>query len=271
MGTPENQSARLITIYDPIVAVLVESGRNLWILGDARGGLERTIRGLALAREIGHPDSLSFALVFRAWMHGYREEWEASLGSSSEGLAFSAEHGLAQTGPWNKCVHGWALAHTGRAADGLVELQAGIEESRRIMGQVAMSQFHAMLAQVLITRGEHAHALDELQRELTATETSRDRYLNAELNRLAAVCHLTLGEPERAEAALNQAIEVARAQGARTFELRAATALGRLWFDRGEKQKAGALVQRVLDVLGDAEETVDVQRARACLIEWTRT
>ena len=271
MGTPANQHVRLITIFDPIVAVLVESARNLWMLGDTRGCVERTNRALALAREIGHPDSLSFALVFHGWMYGYREDWETSLASSSEGLVLSAEHGLAQTGAWNQCVRGWALAHAGRAADGLVELQAGIEDSKRIWGRVAMSQFHAMLAEVLIIRGDPSYALDELQRELMLTETSHDRYLNAELHRLAATCHLALGEPESAEAALNEAIALARAQGALTFELRAATALGRLWFDRAEQEKACALVQRVLDALDAAEETVDVRRARACLIEWTRT
>src|SRR5262245_12282602 len=204
-------------------------------------------------------------------MHGYREEWEACLESTAEGLALSAKHDLAQTGAWHRVVHGWALAHTGRAADGLVELQAGIEDSVRLWGQVAMPQFHAMLANVRIIRGEAAHALDEAQQGLTLTDSSHDSHFNAELYRLAGTCHLALGEPESAEADLNQAIEIARAQGALTFELRAATALGRIWFDRGEKERASALLQGVLDALGDAEETVDVRRARASLIEWTRT
>ena len=271
MDTPANQQVRLITIFDPVVGVLAESGRNLWMLGDTRGCMERINRGVRLAREIGHPDSLSFALVFCGWMHGYREEWEACLASTSEGLALSAKHGLAQTGAWQRCVHGWALAHTGKAADGLVELQAGIEDSVRLWGQVAMPQFHAMLANVRIIRGEAAHALDETQQGLTLTETSHDSHFNAELHRLAGICHLALGESESAEAALNQAIETARAQGALTFELRAATALGRVWVDRGERESAIALLQGVLDALGEVEETVDVHRARACLIEWTRT
>jgi predicted ATPase len=119
-------------------------------------------------------------------------------------------------------------------------------------------------------RGDHARALDEIQRILTVNETSRDRYFNAELHRLAAECHLALGEPQAAEAALQQAIETARAQGAKTFELRATTALGRLWADRNEKDRAHALLQSVCDILRDAEETVDVRRARACLAEWIR-
>jgi hypothetical protein len=267
MDTRANRQTRLITIFDPVVGVLAESGRNLWMLGDTRGCLERINRGVRLAREIGHPDSLSFALVFWGWMHGYREDWETCLESTSEGLAWSAEHGLAQTGAWHRCVHGWTLAHTGAAADGLVELQAGIEDSMRLWGQVAMPQFHAMLAEVRIIRGEPAHALDETQQGLALADTSHDRHFNAELHRLAGACHLVLGQPESAEAALNQAIETARAQGARTFELRAATALAPIWFERGEgeKERARALVQGVLDALGDAEETVDVRRARALL------
>jgi hypothetical protein len=57
-------------------------------------------------------------------------------------------------------------------------------------------------------------------------------------------------------------------QGARTFELRAATALGRLWADRNEKGRAHARLLPVLETLRDAEETVDVRRARACMTEW---
>jgi predicted ATPase len=236
---------------------------------DTRGCLERTWRAIELAREIQHPDSLSFALLFHGWMHGYREAWETCLRSTSEAIALSSEHGLVQTMAWNHGVHGWALAHTGKTADGLVELQSAIEDSIRIMGQLAMPHFLAMLAEVLILRGDHARALDEIQRILTVNETSRDRYFNAELHRLAAACHLAGGELEAAEAALQQAIETARAQGARTFELRATTALGRLWADRNEKGRARALLQSVCEALRDAEETVDVRRARACLMDWS--
>ncbi len=267
MGTPSNQAARLTTLFDPVVATLVESSRNLWMMGDSRGCQDRTSRAIALAREIRHPDSLSFALLFHGWMHGYREDWETCLRSSAEAIAFGSEHGLVQTMAWNHCVHGWALAHTGKTADGLVELQGAIEDSVRIMGQVAMPQFLAMLAEVLILRGDHARALDEIQRILTVNETSHDRYFNAELHRLAAECHLALGEPETAEAALEQAIETACAQGAKTFELRATTALGLLWIGRNETARAHALLQSVCEGLRDAEETADVRRARACLAE----
>lgn len=85
---------------------------------------------------------------------------------------------------------------------------------------------------------------------------------------LAAECYLALEEPEAAEAALELAIETARSQRALTFELRATTALGRLWAERNETGRARQRLQEILDKLGDAEETADVRGARACLAQW---
>jgi len=267
LGTA-NQAARLTTIFDPVVATLSESSRNQWIKGDTRACIEQTRRAIELARGIRHPDSLAFALLFHGWMHGYREDWDTCLRSTAEGIALSIEHGLVQTEAWNHCVHGWALAHVGKIADGFVEMQSAIDDSVRIWGQVAMPQFISMLAEVLMLRGDHARALDDIDRILIANETSRDLYFNAELHRLGAECHLKFGEHEAAEAALQRGIETARAQGARTFELRAATTLGRLWANRHERSNACALLESALEALGDPEDTADVRRARACLTEW---
>ena len=269
LGTPANQATRLTSMFDPVVATLAESSRNRWMMGDTRGCLEHARRAIQVAREIQEPFSLTFALLFHGWMHGYREDWETCLQSTGEGVSVSTEHGLVQTMAWNRCVHGWAVAHRGNPAEGLVEIEGAIGDSLRISGQVAMSQFAAMRAEVLILRGDWARALEEVQRTLSGTETSRDRYFNAELHRIAAQCHLALDRPEAAEAALRVAIETARSQGARTFELRAATALGRLWAARGEKARANALLKPIYDALGEAEETPDVLRARKCLMEWS--
>jgi predicted ATPase len=167
-------------------------------------------------------------------------------------------------------VHGWAVAHAGGLADGLVEFQTGMEASTRLWGKVALPHFIAMLAELLMLQGDHARALDEIEQILIANDTTRDLYFNAELHRLAGECHARFGEYDAAETALQRAIATARGQEAKTFELRAATALGRVWVNgRGEKAKAQALVRSTLEGLTDPEETVDVQRARSCLSDWS--
>jgi predicted ATPase len=93
------------------------------------------------------------------------------------------------------------------------------------MGEIAMPHFIAMLAEVLIRRNDHERALGEVQRILKRNETSRDKYFNAELHRLAAECQLALGDASAAGASLRLAIDTARAQGATRFEQRAVAAM----------------------------------------------
>jgi len=74
-------------------------------------------------------------------------------------------------------------------------------------------------------RNDHERALGEVQRILKRNETSRDKYFNAELHRLAAECQLALGDASAAGASLRLAIDTARAQGATRFEQRAVAAM----------------------------------------------
>ena len=97
MATPANQTSRLISILDPVVAALAESSRNAWMMGDSAGCLDRTRRALSLAREIKHPDSLSFALLFYGWLHGHCDDWQTCLSATTEAIALGTEHGLVQT------------------------------------------------------------------------------------------------------------------------------------------------------------------------------
>jgi len=268
MGTPQNQAVRLISLWDPVVAVLAESSRNLWMLGDIHRCLEHAERAIELAREIRHPDSLSFALLFHGWMHGYQEDWKTCIRSSSEGISLGEEHGLVQSMAWNHAVHGWALAHVGSTAEGLSELERAIESSVQIMGRIAMSQFIPMVAELLILLGRHAEALEPIRQILKVNETSRDLSFNAELCRLAGDCHVALGRPDLASVVYEKAIETARSQGAKTFELRAGTALARFWALGGDKLRAKALLQGICGTFSDAEETIDLTHARECLMQW---
>ena len=168
---------------------------------------------------------------------------------------------------WNHCVHGWAAAHLGQTAEGLAELESGIDASKKIMGEIAMPHFISMLAEVLILRCDYTRALDEVQRILKRNETSRDRYFNEELYRLAAECQLALGDAGAAEASLDHAIATARAQGAARLELRAAAAMAMLWAGRSEQGRARAILQAACSQLRDTENTADVRRARSLLAE----
>jgi len=197
---------------------------------------------VTLAPELRHPDSLAFAWLFHAWIHGYRRDWHRCIASAETGMAIARQSGSVQTLAWNGCVHGWAVGHVGNPTNGEAEIAAAVEASKGIMGHVAFPQFSAMLAEVLLVRGDLT-AAEACLTQAMDFETSRDdRYFAAEVRRLLGVCLARLGRTDEARARLHEAREIARAQGAIMFELRSSLSLA----DMGVRE--GRLSAR--DILG---------------------
>lgn len=241
MAPRVSHAERCISILDPVVASLAESARNLWITGHLSRAFAECDRAVALGRELRHPDSLAFAWLFHGWVHGYRSDWSITLASVDSGIAIAQESGSVQTLAWNRCVRGWALAHLGEMDAGYSELAAGIEASKAIMGQVALPQFSAMMAEVLLLRKDVASAEDWLTRAIDVENANDDRYFSAEVHRLSAICHAARDQTDAARAQLHKALDVSRSQGARFFELRAAITLARYDLEEGRAAIDSAL------------------------------
>jgi DNA-binding winged helix-turn-helix (wHTH) protein/tetratricopeptide (TPR) repeat protein len=220
-----SHAERCISILDPVVASLAESSRNAWITGHLKRSLADCSAAVALGRELRHPDSLAFAWLFHAWIHGYHGDWTTCIASADTGKAIARDAGSVQTLAWNQCVHGWALAHVGDCETGRSEVSAGIDASKAIMGQVALPQFIAMMAEVLLLKKDAAAAEAWLRQAIDFESSHDDLYFTAEVHRLTAICLAARGEAEGAVAHLRQALEVSRSQGATFFELRAALVL----------------------------------------------
>ncbi|HET9469345.1 MAG TPA: AAA family ATPase [Vicinamibacterales bacterium] len=234
-------AARRLVMFDPIAASLAESSRNCWITGSLAQAQTDADAAVAIGRELRHPDSLAFALVFHGWLQGHRRDWAASLASTEVGKITATESGSVQTLAWNRCVHGWALAHAGSLDEGLSELHAGIEASKAIMGQVALPQFYAMMAEVHLLKSDVDAARAWVERAMALMEANRDLYFAAELHRLAAQCDRRSGDPPAAISRLLTTLDIARRQGAKLFELRAALDLAQLDATHGPDAIAAAL------------------------------
>jgi adenylate cyclase len=174
-------------------------------------------------------------------MKGYRGDWPACLASAALGIAIASDSGSVQTLAWNRCVHGWALAHVGEAEKGEAELLSAIASSKAIMGQVALPQLNAMMAEVLLLRGHVAGAEAWLTRAAAFEHSHEDRFFSAEVRRLAAVCAARHARLDEARDGFHAAMALARSQGAATFELRAALDLADL-----DRERAYPLVLSAL-------------------------
>ncbi len=251
---------RCIGILDPVVASLAESARNLLITGRLSDALAECDRAVAVASELRHPDSLAFAWFFHGLVRGYRSDWQAALRSVDSGIAIAGESGSVQTLAWNRCVRGWALAHLGQIEAGRSELAAGIAASKSILGQIALPQFGAMMAEVLLLRKDVAGAEEWLTGAIAVENANDDRYFSAEIHRLSAVCLARHGQTEAARARLQNAIDVSRSQGARFFELRAALTLA-----QHEPTQGRAALRSVMARVPEPEPWPEVEAARRIL------
>ena len=130
-----------------------------------------------------------------------------------------------------------------------------------------LSGFYNFLAEGQAQAGQPEEALITLDEGLAIIEETSERYCEAELYRLRAELLLMQGDEAETQASLYKAIEVARQQKAKSWELRAATDLARLWESQGKMTEARALLVPISDWFTEGFDTPDLKAALALLKE----
>jgi len=104
---------------------------------------------------------------------------------------------------------------------------------------------------------------------LTAVEATRERWCEADIHRIAGELTLMSPEPDAAKAAVyfERALAVARQQQAKSWELRAAISMARLWRDQGKPQQGRELLAPVYGWFTEGFDTLDLKKAKALLDE----
>ena len=102
---------------------------------------------------------------------------------------------------------------------------------------------------------------------MTTIEATKEKWYEAEVNRLAGEIALRSPQPDaaKAQAYFERALEVARAQKAKSWELRAATSLARLWRDQGQRAEAHDLLAPVYGWFTEGFDTLDLKEAKTLL------
>jgi predicted ATPase len=123
------------------------------------------------------------------------------------------------------------------------------------------------LAKAYAELGQFEDAWRSIGEAMTAMETTKERWSEAEVHRVAGEIALMSPEPNaaKAEACFERALEIARGQKAKSWELRAAASLTRLWRDQGKRNKARDLLTSVCGWFTEGFETRDLKQARALL------
>jgi DNA-binding SARP family transcriptional activator len=204
----------------PVVTSLAFLGWVRWFLGDPVQAVSASEHALTLARELGHPHSLGYALTFGTVLHRLRRDAPRTAELAVELLALADEHQLALWSATGATLLGWAQAHSGDAA-GLALIRHALEGIRAAMVSVSVPIL-VPLIEGCMTHGLYDQALTLLDECDQAVTTLADRHYTAELARLRGRALIATGaNSELACSYYHQAAELAHAQGAPLFELRA--------------------------------------------------
>jgi len=251
------------------VLCLVVAANTLWCLGSPTQAVQRSQDALALAQELDHPWSLAYAQLFAALLHARRREAPVVQAQVEALLTLATAQGAPHFVGFGTCLRGWTLAMQGQDAVGLEQMRRGMATLLAAGNVLSWSLCLVLLAEVVGHAGDVDEGLHLLAEALTAFATSGRGDMLAEAYRLQGILLLRQEAPHvaHAEACFQQALTVARRQQAKSWELRAAMSLSRLWQQQGKCDEARELLAPIYGWFTEGFDTADLQEAKALLDE----
>jgi predicted ATPase/class 3 adenylate cyclase len=239
----------------------------LWMLGHPDATAADIEAALEDAREMEHAATSMFALSHTSLAHALRRDQAASGVLAEQLVALAEDKGSLYWKSYGMMLQGWGLAETGQASDA-IPLATTATAAMRSTGATAyapwypsyMAKAHAQLGQLDDARRSIAEAM-------TAAKVTGEKWCEADIHRTAGEIALMAPDQDtaKAEAYFIRALSIARTQQARSFELRAATRLARLWHDQGKGRQARDLLAPVLGSFAEGFATADLIEAKSLL------
>jgi predicted ATPase len=254
---------------DVRVAILSLRSWALWMLGYPDAAFADAQRALEDARESGQAATLMLPLMFGGLTKIVRGNYAAANALGEELVALADQkHAPIYEAPGMN-MQGCVSALTGKAADAIQMITAGLTANRSRKTSLLEPFLLLSLAFAHAELGQFRDAWRCVDEALTLIEKTKERWCEAEVNRIAGEIALLSPEPDaaKAEAYFDRALSVARAQQAKSWELRAAMSMARLWRDQGKRNEARELLAPVYGWFTEGFDTFDLKEAKALLDE----
>ena len=196
-----------------------------------------------------------------------RGDVAAAIATATELLRLSEDHGIIQHRHNALTFLGWALAQLGETAEGIARLEEALEIRNQLGARLAETRALGYMGEAMLAARRYTDGLDYAGRALQIASEMGEQWLVARLHQLRGeLLRHTAGSGGRAaETSLKEALAVAQEQGAKGWELRAATSLARLWFDRGRRDDAREQLTPIYGWFTEGFDMPDLQQAKALL------
>ncbi|MGH8070816.1 MAG: AAA family ATPase [Candidatus Entotheonellia bacterium] len=259
--------AALYSGHDPGVCCRMQSAHLLWLLGYPDQALASIQAALALAQQLAHPLSLCMALRWAAVLHCLRREAPLTQARAETAIIIATDHGFLEQVSLVTPLWDWALAATRKGEEGVAPNHQNLAAYQATEATRDRSDGLALLAETFAQVGKIAKGLEALAEGLATVAKNRIRWWEAELYRLRGelLVRQTVAQPEEAAVCFQQALAVARREQAKSWELRAATSLARLWQRQGKRDEARNLLAPIYSWFTEGFDTADLREAKALL------
>ena len=274
---------RALALYNPIehrglatrfgqdVGVSARSFRSngLWMLGYPEAALADTDEAVKNAREIGQAATLMFALQVTLITLLLCGNCAMANANVDELVALADDKGTLYWKAEGMLMRGCLFAKTGRASDAIETITSWLAMFRSTGATWLIPAYLAFLGLAHADAGSFDDARHCIGEAMTAVESTKERWCEAEVLRVAGEIALKSPKPDAANAAMyfEGALAVARQQQAKSWELRAAMSMARLWRDQGKRDVARELVAPVYGWFTEGFDTRDLKEAKALLDE----
>jgi predicted ATPase len=239
-----------------------------WLQGYPEQALTLVYQALTLAEELDHSFSLAGALAITCLVHCYRREVSEVKDWADRTITLTTQHGIELWKLSGMMCRGWAMATQGQAKEGIEQICHGLDAWSASGARTLLPLYLSLLAEAYMKIGQIEEGLTALEQALTRVENSGERFWEAELHRLKGELLSRWGaDVGKIKLEFLKALEIARRQGAKSWELRATVSLSRLWQAQGRKEEARQMLADIYGWFTEGFDTVDLKQAKSLLDE----
>jgi predicted ATPase len=253
--------------HDPGECCRRHAATALWLLGYPDQAMETARAGLHLAQGLGHLHSLAWAMLSLMMLHQLRREIDNAEQQATDLLKLSSEHGFTALTTLSAFIRAWARGEYDCSPDRVAEMHRALADTRASRGETYEATYLTLLGERLAGAQQADERLNLIEDALVLVGHEGRRWYEADVHRMKGELLLRrdVTATRLAEECFRSALEIARRQRAKSFELRAATSLARLLANQGHRDQARTMLGEIYNWFTEGFDTADLKDAKALL------